>query len=390
MTIFYMELKKIWNLPTVLLLLVLMFLNFTTKNQWSESLTTNNGSNGDEWSVMVELTETFGTTLEEDEFPLAQEMLTNLHRELDEIIQNHPDFPTNEVKDFATFKYNEERSYSIPAPENGEALGTYMYQYYSHLLYKEQNFSNILNSYEAKRENPAGDTYSSAQSELALSQWNQGKGRSLVPYHLEYITQGCFVEHFFDTFLYILLLLLPTVVRDRKNNVRELQWSSTTGRKILTWQFMAHWVTALIFLLPCPIFFLYYFNVENIRYFWDHSMLFFHYGFGYLLDFTYIQLLCCYFLFSFVFGLVLAGIIFLLSNQSKNYPTLLLKAIPLTYLIYATTDSWLRLFSLNHRPLLQIILPWSAWLEVYLLLLAVIFLGVMTLITFRKEKYKDL
>lgn len=391
MTLFFMELKKIWNLPTVFLLVILMWLNFSEKNLWSQAISDTQA--GGFHSVMVELSEKFGKTLEEDEFPEVKAILADIERELDEIIQNHPDYETNLSKDLDSFLAHRYKNIQREGELDDVALTEYIFQYHETLFLRQHNYTVVVESYEEKMANPSENRYvfySEEQKELAQNQWNGGKGRSFMPNDLVDITQGTFASHFFDTFSYIMLLLLPTIVRDRKNHLRDLQWSSVTGRHILAWQFMAHWATALVFLLLSPVMFLYYFDMEIIQYFWHHSVLYFHYGFGYLLDFTYIQLLVCYMLFAFVLGLVLSGIIFLLSQYSPHYPSLLLKAIPLFYVIYATEEAWQRLFSLNDRQIIRFILPWSAWLEVYLLLFAVVFLGILTVIAFYKEKTCDL
>lgn len=386
MTIFLMELKKIWRIPTILLIAIFMMQNYYLTTDYYSSVY----AHQTDLDVMLELNENFGKTLEENEFLQAKEMLNELYKELDEIIQNHEDYETNKVKDFATFKEIEAQSWERPSPENDQALGHYMYDNYFDLIYKEQSFSDILYMYEEKMQNPTIYTYSDLHEEYALAQWEDGKGRSLVPYYVEYMTQNTICGLFIHATFYMMLLLLPTMVRDRKNNICELQWSNLIGRKIMFIKYLAHWLTALIFILPIPLILLNYVNVDEIMYFWEHSMLFFYHGTSYLLDFTLGQLVWCYLIFCMVASFVMSGFIFLLSRYSKNYPSLLLKAIPIMFLIYSNLEAWSRLFSVSYRQFGLLVLPWSPWLEVYLLIVCLLFVGVATFFMFKREKTIDL
>lgn len=385
MSVFFMELKKIWRLPVVFVILCHMVFSYV---QWKEGWEFI--AHPGERDAMMLLTERFGTTLEEEEYPLALGVLEELHEELDSIIENHVDFATNQVKDFATFKKIEGLSWERPSPDNDQALGEYMYANHQDLILMEQAFCGILEMYEQKVADPSYDSYSSSTTALVLEQWENGQGRSLIPYYPEYRTQGLIHYYFYMGTLYTMLLLLPTVVRDRKYGVVDLQWSSLTGRSILWKQYLAHWLTALVLWLPLPFMVADIMNVPDLKYFWDHSMLSFFYSSHYLLDFTLGELVGCYFIFSLFLSLFVSGLIFLLSQYSKNYPSLLLKAVGLYLVVYHTGDAWSRLFSLDHRVIWRIILPWSAWLEVYLLVLGLVLLGIYTFVTFRKEETRDL
>lgn len=388
MTIFLMELKKIWRLPIVILIGLFMLGNYKLTTDYYSTIPVHQSDH----EIILELNEHFGKTLEENELPQAKEMLGELHKELDEIIQNHEDYETNKVKDFATFKAIEEQSWERPSPENDQALGNYMYDndIYYDLILKEQSFSYMLNIYEEKMEDPTAYTYSDLQEEYAVAQWESGKGRSLVPYYVEYMTQNTVCGMFIHATLYMMLLLLPTVVRDRKNKISELQWSSAVGRKILSIQYLAHWFTALVFILPIPLVVLNHINVNEIMFFWEHSMLYFFHGTIYLLDFTLGQLVWCYLIFCIVASFVMSGFIFLLSRYSKNYPSLLLKAVPIMYFIYTNVEAWSELFSVSDRQIGLIFLPWSPWLEVYLLIACLLIVGVITFFMFKREKTIDL
>lgn len=390
MSILFMELKKIWRLPTVILIAIFMLQNYNLTVDYYGSLSEVNRTHWEEREVMMELSQRFGKTLEEEEFPEAQKMLEELHEELDEIIRNHEDYDTNKVKDYATFKEIEGESWEMPSPENDQALGHYMYDNHHDLILKEDMFAGVLSEYEIKMNDPTYRTYTDSQGELASAQWEEGKGRSLMPYYVEYMTQNTIYGQFMYATFYMMLLLLPTVVRDRKNNLQDLQWSSFTGRKVLWIQYLAHWVTAMVFLLPAPLFLLHYINVEEIMYFWDYSMLFFYASTTYLLDFTLKQLVWCYLLFSFVASFAMSGFIFLLSRYSKNYPSLLLKAVPIMLFIWFSTESWQKLFSLNHRRVGVLFLPWLPWLEVYLLIACLVIVGIVTILMFKREKTRDL
>lgn len=141
--------------------------------------------------------------------------------------------------------------------------------------------------------------------------------------------------------LSIVLLLCPTLVRDRLRRTRAMQWTSRRGRSILTTQMAAALCSALVLtavnLVAYAIPFL---AQEPLRFrdcglggIWEWSAPWFDWTYG-----TYLVVLAGLIL---ALSLAAAGLTVFLSQYSGSYIAMLLKALPLFVAVGAVLGSWL-------------------------------------------------
>ncbi len=141
--------------------------------------------------------------------------------------------------------------------------------------------------------------------------------------------------------LSVVLLLSPTLVRDRLRNTRPMQWSSRRGRAILNTQMGAALLSALgltavnvtvyaiPFLAQGPL----RFAACGLDGIWEWSTPWFDWPYGaYLLILTALLL---------ALSLGCAGLTVFLSQYSGNYIAMLLKAVPLFVAVGAVLGTWL-------------------------------------------------
>lgn len=141
--------------------------------------------------------------------------------------------------------------------------------------------------------------------------------------------------------LSVVLLLSPTLVRDRLRNTRPMQWSSRRGRAILNTQMGAALLSALgltavnvtvyaiPFLAQGPL----RFAACGLDGIWEWGTPWFDWPYGaYLLVLTALLL---------ALSLGCAGLTVFLSQYSGNYIAMLLKAVPLFVAVGAVLGTWL-------------------------------------------------
>ena len=141
--------------------------------------------------------------------------------------------------------------------------------------------------------------------------------------------------------LSIVLLLSPTLVRDRLRGTRSMQWTSRRGRAVLTVQMAAALCSALIltavnltvyavpFLAQDPL----RFHACGLGGIWAWSTPWFDWTYG-----TYLAVLAGLIL---ALSLAAAGLTVFLSQYSSSYIAMLLKALPLFVAVGAVLGSWL-------------------------------------------------
>jgi len=133
----------------------------------------------------------------------------------------------------------------------------------------------------------------------------------------------------------VFILAAPVITRDNMSGVRGLQYSSKTGRKALTIQFIAVIVSALVVITAIVGGLLSLYLSTVMRPFLDsglHSILnpnMFNWFTG-----TFLQYYLLVGLMLIGFALVITMLLFVISKISKNYITMLLISIPLIVLMF--------------------------------------------------------
>ena len=141
--------------------------------------------------------------------------------------------------------------------------------------------------------------------------------------------------------LSVVLLLSPTLVRDRLRNTRPMQWASRQGRTILNTQMGAALLSALVlaavnvtvyaipFLAQGPL----RFAACGLDGIWEWGTPWFDWTYG-----TYLLVLAGLLL---ALSLGAAGLTVFLSQYSGSYIAMLLKAVPLFVAVGAVLGTWL-------------------------------------------------
>lgn len=137
------------------------------------------------------------------------------------------------------------------------------------------------------------------------------------------------------------LLLSPTLVRDRLCRTRAMQWASCIGRKTILFQTAAGLISSLAFTAISIAAYTLPFFSQGIAVFLDcpisHTIVLDHA----LFDFTYGQYLMILALAALGLGAAAGAFTLFLSRFSASYIAMLLKAIPLFILLGCIYGYWL-------------------------------------------------
>ena len=175
------------------------------------------------------------------------------------------------------------------------------------------------------------------EAELASSEM----AHSLLPSSVKHSTQEYGKDLAVWCVLSIVLLLSPTLVRDRLRGTRPLQWASRRGRSVLNVQMGAALLSALVltivnltiyavpFLAQGPL----RFAACGLGGLWEWGTPWFDWTYG-----TYLLVLVGLLL---ALSLGCAGLTVFLSQYSGNYIAMLFKAVPLFVAVGAVFGSWL-------------------------------------------------
>ena len=185
------------------------------------------------------------------------------------------------------------------------------------------------------------------------------------------------------------LLLSPTLVRDALRRTRAMQWTSRRGRRVLNAQMGAALLSGvLLTLLNCAVYLGPFLATGALR-FWDCSLVSVWNAEFPWFDWTYGQYLLALLGLTFLLTLAASGFTVVLSQFSASYVAMLLKAIPLIFVLCWGVVPWLMagagLFS--GRPVRLTGLPGTEFICVSLIVLLALALCVLTL---RRQRRAEL
>ena len=185
------------------------------------------------------------------------------------------------------------------------------------------------------------------------------------------------------------LLLSPTLVRDALRRTRAMQWTSRRGRGVLNAQMGAALLSGvLLTLLNCAVYLGPFLATGALR-FWNCSLVSVWNAEFPWFDWTYGQYLLILLGFTFLLTLAASGFTVVLSQFSASYVAMLLKAIPLIFVLCWGVVPWIMagagLFS--GRPVRRTGLPGTEFICVTLAVLLALALCVLTL---RRQRRAEL
>lgn len=185
------------------------------------------------------------------------------------------------------------------------------------------------------------------------------------------------------------LLLSPTMVRDALRRTRAMQWTSRRGRWVLNAQMGAALLSgALLTLLNCAIYLVPFLATGALR-FWNCSLVSVWNAEFPWFDWTYGQYLLILLGLTFLLTLAASGFTVVLSQFCASYVAMLLKAIPLIFVLCWGVVPWIMagagLFS--GSPVRRTGLPGT---EFICGALAVLLALALCLLTIRRQRKAEL
>ena len=167
------------------------------------------------------------------------------------------------------------------------------------------------------------------------------RAHGLLPFSVKESTREYGMDLAVWCVLSIVLLLSPTLVRDRLRGTRAMQWASRRGWSVLTTQMAAALCSALVLTaINLVVYAIPFLAQEPLRFrdcgldgIWEWSAPWFDWTYG-----TYLVVLVGLIL---ALSLAAAGLTVFLSQYSGSYIAMLLKALPLFAAVGAVLGSWL-------------------------------------------------
>lgn len=346
------ELRKIWRPGILAAILLLGAVYYWMFPEFYIEYFCNGPASQAQFQLASEWVEKYGPTLEPEERAELDGQLTEEIAAFDVQIAAIPETAAAGLTDYETFdRFRED--YLNDALDNGGQADMDM-EYLLSRVYGGTNWYIIeeiqytMELYDTQEEHKAlviSGRRAEGQPEAMILREEQlaepERAHGLLPDSVRESTREYGRDLAVWCVLSIVLLLCPTLVRDRLRRARAMQWTSRRGRSILTTQMAAALCSALVLTaVNLVVYAIPFLAQEPLRFrdcglggIWEWSAPWFDWTYG-----TYLVVLAGLIL---ALSLAAAGLTVFLSQYSGSYIAMLLKALPLFVAVGAVLGSWL-------------------------------------------------
>lgn len=344
MSLFWQETKKIWR-PSLLMGIVLLGLiyYYMFPSFYIEHFS--NGSSAQvEFDLSVEWVARYGPTLEPEERAEVDSQLAEEIAKFNRQLKDFPEAAAAGITDYASFRTadqiegNAQLMWDIRNGTNCYTIENILQM--MELCDRQRDYLGQPEFFEYYTPKEQAQMLVADNWPKSLLSWSVMESTNN---YLKYLAQW--------TAISVILLLSPTLVRDRLRRMRPLQWSSRRGRRVLHTQLAAGLVSAwllsavniTVYAVPflaqgplalrdCPL-------GNSV---WETGIPWFNWTYGqYLVILTGMVL---------ALGIGIGAVTLFLSRFSDNYVSMLLKAFPLFVVMGGFFATWVVNYAFFFRP----------------------------------------
>jgi hypothetical protein len=323
--------KKIWNPVIVIIIMVFGLIYYVLFSSFYIQYYINGSENQAAFDLASEWSQKYENTLEYDEYEEIVQQLEDEKLQFADQLKDIPLAVDNSITTYEEFRafeneYFDRISDGKVEPDTERTKWTIIN---NSNLFRIQSIEQTIRDYKLKSEHNLSDFFNGEHTdaeEERLIELNQSAIKfGYIPSGILDSTTGLTISFMIWVMISVIILLSPTIVRDRLNRIQNLQFSSFTGRKILFAQIKASLASAAILtVLNCLIYGVLLISkgalVLKDFYLYSHDYVpWFDWTYG-----TYLLVLAGM---ALIVGMMTGGFTVFLSRYSRNYIGMLIKSV---------------------------------------------------------------
>ncbi|MCL1802750.1 MAG: hypothetical protein FWG30_03790 [Eubacteriaceae bacterium] len=342
------EMRKIWNLKSVVMLALLCGLFYAVFLSSYVNNYPNGHPNAENVALSTALTIRYGPTLEPEELEeYVAETRPGLIAAADQFIAESSNLAEMGIRDYASLRESVmELSYDTSdeaiagqlailrefygLAESGESMeeGACM----PLLQYEIAALDDLVSMYEFVLDPSRLLEYSQNWSTEYRTRFEEkistDEFRGILPEHTLSTTRQYAQGLVMLVILATLLCFSPLLATDRMRKVHLLQYTSKQGRGVIGKQITAVLISSIILTTALLVVFSMIFATNGTQVFWNNYVSSFNSLFGTTIRITFGQYICVLALMMYLIGAALSTFVFILSRFSANYINLIAGLIP--------------------------------------------------------------
>lgn len=331
MRLLLQEIKKIWNPVIVIIIMAFGLIYYVLFSGFYIQYYVNGSDDQAVFDLTAEWSQKYGNTLEYTEYEEIAQQLEDEKLQFADQLKDIPLAVENSIKTYEEFRafendYYDRISNGKVEPDTERTKWTIIN---NSNFFRIQGIEQTIQYYKLKSEGDLSDFFNGDHTDAEaerLIELNQSAVKfGYIPPGILDSTTGLTISFMIWVIISVIILLSPTIVRDRLNRMQNLQFSSFIGRSILLAQIKASLVSAAILtVLNCLIY-----GVLLIS---KGALVlkdFYLYSYSYVpwFDWTYGTYLLVLVGMALIIGVMTGGFTVFLSRYSRNYIGMLIKSV---------------------------------------------------------------
>lgn len=381
MRIIINEIKKIFSFKMICLLILGSTIIYKMFISFDIDYFPNGRPTLDEYNIMVQMIKDYGHEMNETELKHLKNIYKEKLIEADEFLSNNKNF--NEVGIYSYEDYenaNEKSSFKEENQKLNDIKWDYLGREEGTIFWELQTFPNLISLYEG-RNNYYSENLNENQEKRINKIIENKENESILPWvvfdnynDLIRFSAACIV-------IGITFMLTPLFLRDKKDKVEYLQYSSKHGRKLFKSKLIAGLISALIITsIEIIICFILYRGNNTSMFFESNINSIFNDRFWF--NITFIQYIILTVISIYIISIIVAFISMFISSKVNSYIAAIGVQVPTLFATCGLTAGVL----VNNLFILYI--PKYLALSIYLAL--IIITVTITLLSIRKVKVMDI
>lgn len=324
MNIILNELKKIFNIKSVILLVLINIVMYFLFIEFNITNFPNGRPALDIYNMFVEMENTYGEFMDEEEFEDFKLKYEEAVKEADEYIQSRKDFKLagiNNYEDFANMDHENEELYELYS----DVVFKKKIDVFWELPWREE----YIRYYENKEELML-EPSSNEKQELRIKEILDKGLETSVFNDVIFSNYNEFIKSAAKTILLsVMFIITPIYLKDNKDKINYLQYTSKTGRKIFKKKIFAGVLASFILVTVQFICFFIMYSTNNTSMFFNCNINSIYNSIISWYDLTFIQYIALTVIGTYILAFVFTLIPMLVSSISKNYITAIGVQLPI-------------------------------------------------------------
>jgi hypothetical protein len=369
MDIICFELKKIFNIKSIVLLVLINIIMYFLFIEFEVTHFLNGRPALNIYNMFVEMKSEYGEFMDEEEFEDFKIKYQEAIRKADEYIQSREDFKSAGITNYEEFDNMDLTDKELDRLYNDVILDKKIDVFWEIPLREE-----YIQVYENKEQIMMAHATNEKQ-EARINEILKKSLETSVFNDVVFSNYNNLIKSVATTILLsVMFIITPTYLRDNRNRINNLQYTSKTGRYIFKKKIISGLLASFILVTLQIVLFLGLYSTNNISMFFNCSINSIYNSIISWYDFTFMQYIILTVVGIYILAFVFTLISLLVSSIGQNYITVIGIQLPialftfkilLKYLLYYITDirypKYLLGFTYMGLIFISIILIISRW-----------------------------